>query len=402
MSDLGTVVVAGGSLAGLRAVEALRRRGFDGRIAWIGGEQHLPYDRPPLSKQVLAGSWDAERIALRKQPLSELGAELYFGRRATALDIAAHEIVLDGSERVSFDGLVIATGARPRTLGSPPELAGVHTLRTLEDALTIRDLLERNPRVLIVGAGFIGLEVAAVCRKRSLPVTVVDTLSSPLNRTLGTAAGQLVERIHRDEGVTFIFDRGVRELVGGTGVEQAILSDGTQLTADLVIVGIGVVPETDWLTSSGIRLANGVVCDSSCATNIPGVVAAGDVARWENPLFGASMRVEHWTNAVEQANAAVDRLLDGPAHAKPFAPAPYFWSDQYNVKLQFVGHYSSTDRVHVLENDTAARRVVLVYESAGRITGALTSNRPAALAKYRALIAAQTPIEAALSGHTSP
>ncbi|HEY6561558.1 MAG TPA: FAD-dependent oxidoreductase [Polyangiaceae bacterium] len=398
VTDLRRIAIVGGSLAGLRAAEALRRRGYDGAITWIGAEAHLPYDRPPLSKQILAGTWDVSRIALRKTPpLDDLDAELHFGRRATSLDVHARRVALDDGATLPFDGLIIATGARPRVLHSQQTLASVHTLRTVDDAVAIQAALERSPRVVIVGAGFIGLEVAAVCRQRSLDVTVVDALSTPLTRTLGEAAGKIVEAIHRDEGVRFIFDRSVREVCGTGSVERVILSDGRELAADLVVVGIGVVPETDWLASSGLGIADGVVCDAYCATNLPNVVAAGDVARWENPLFGASMRVEHWTNAVEQATAAVDRLLEGAKHAKPFAPAPYFWSDQYNFKLQFVGHYSGTDTVHVLEDDRSARRIVLIYERDGRITGALTGNRPAALAKYRALVAGGAPIESALS-----
>jgi NADPH-dependent 2,4-dienoyl-CoA reductase/sulfur reductase-like enzyme len=246
-----------------------------------------------------------------------------------------------------------------------------------------------------VGAGFIGLEVAAVCRKRGLTVTVVDALASPLCRTLGHAAGRIVEAVHRDEGVRFIFDRSVQALHGGARVERVTLNDGTAIPADLVIVGIGVLPETDWLAGSELHVDDGVVCDAHCATNAPNIVAAGDVARWENQLFGTSMRVEHWTNAVEQAVAAVDRLLDGAEHARPFAPAPYFWSDQYNLKLQFVGHHAAADVVHVLEDDRSARRLVVLYERGGRITGALTGNRPAALAKYRALIAARASIDSA-------
>lgn len=396
MTDLRRIAIVGGSLAGLRAAEALRRRGYDGAITWIGAEVHLPYDRPPLSKQILAGTWDVSRIALRKSPLAELDAELHFGRRATSLGVHERRVALDDGATLPFDGLIIATGARPRLLPSQQALAAVHTLRTVDDAVAIHAALERRPRVVIVGAGFIGLEVAAVCRQRGLDVTVVDALGTPLSRTVGEAAGRIVEAIHREQGVSFIFDRSVRELCGTGSVERVILSDGRELAADLVIVGIGVVPETDWLASSGLRTADGVVCDPYLATNLPNVVAAGDVARWENSLFGASMRVEHWTNAAEQATAAVDRLLDGAAHAKPFAPAPYFWSDQYDLKLQFVGHHSGTDTVHVLEADHGARRISLVYERDGRITGALTGNRPAALAKYRALITARAPIESAL------
>lgn len=398
MSELRRIAIVGGSLAGLRAAEALRRRGFGGAIAWVGAESHLPYDRPPLSKQILAGTWDATRVALRKDAaLADLGAELHFGRRVTSLDAHARIARLDDGSVLPFDGLIIATGARPRLLPSTPPLDGVHTLRTLDDALAVRSALEQNPRVLIVGAGFIGLEVAAVCRKRGLTVTVVDALATPLSRTLGNAAGTIIEALHRDEGVAFVFNRSVQALHGSRRVERATLSDGTELDADLVLVGIGVLPETEWLAGSEVHVADGVVCDASCATNVPGVVAAGDVARWRNPLFGQMMRVEHWTNAVEQANAAVDRLLDGAEHAKPFAPAPYFWSDQYNLKLQFVGHFASTDTLHVMEDDRAARRLVVLYERGGRITGALTGNRPAALAKFRALIAAQAPIAAAVA-----
>jgi NADPH-dependent 2,4-dienoyl-CoA reductase/sulfur reductase-like enzyme len=375
MAELGRVAVIGASLAGLRAVEALRGRGFDGRIDWVGAETHEPYDRPPLSKQVLRGDWEPERIVLARAGLAGLAAEQHFGRRATRLDVAARRVALDDGAQLAFDGMVIASGASPRRLPGQPEFAGVFTLRTLDDALAIRTALAARPRVVVVGGGFIGAEVAASCRAGGVPVAMVEALGNPLEQALGPELGALYAAIHRDHGVDVRTGVAVAAIEGEGRVERVRLADGTVLPADLVVVGIGVRPETAWLEGSGIEVNDGIVCDASCATNAPDIVAAGDVARWTNARYGESMRVEHWTNAVEQAQAAVARLLDGPGAAKPFDPVPFVWSDQYDTTLAVAGRPRASDAMRVVDGSFAERKFVAIYGREGRLSGAVAMNR---------------------------
>ena len=383
MASLETIVIVGASLAGLRAAESLRREGYDGSLALVGAEPHLPYDRPPLSKELLQGKWGVERTPLRKQgSYDELELDLRLGRRAVALDPAARRLELDDGSALGFDGLVIATGAAPRPLPGAPALAGVHVLRSLDDALAIREELGRSPRVAVVGAGFIGGEVAASCRARGLEVTLIEALPVPLAGVLGERFGNLCADIHRDHGVDLRCGVGVAALEGADRVERVALSDGSKLAADLVIVGIGVVPVTDWLASSGLRIDDGVVCDERCFA-APGIVAAGDVARWHNPRFDESMRVEHWTNAVEQGTHAARALLSGPDTAESYAPVPFFWSDQYDVKLQHAGRPRPDDEIRIATGSVEERRFVALYGRAGRLTGVLAMNRARQMMEYR-------------------
>jgi len=397
MSGLQKIVVVGASLAGLRAVEALRRQGFGGELVLVGSEKHLPYDRPPLSKEILQGRWEVDKLPLRKQPWEELRLDLRLGRRALALDTAARSVTLDDGARERYDALLIATGASARRLRDQPELEGIHTLRTLDDALALRAALERGPRVLVVGAGFIGAEVAASCRARGLAVTVIEPLPVPLARGLGERMGTLCARLHRDHGVDLRCGVGVERVLGSGRVEGVVLSDGTQVPTDLVVVGIGVAPETRWLEGSGLVLDDGVVCDPYCAAGPPGVFAAGDVARWRNPLFDETMRVEHWSNAVEQGVYVAERLAGSESAAEPFAPVPFFWSDQYDVKIQFAGRMRGDDLVRVVAGTLESYKFTALYGRAGRLTGALCFSRPRDLGKYRRLIAARTSFEAAVA-----
>jgi 3-phenylpropionate/trans-cinnamate dioxygenase ferredoxin reductase component len=393
-----TIVIVGASLAGLRAAETLRREGYDDRVVLVGAEQHLPYDRPPLSKELLAGEWEPDQIALRKQPYDDLGLDLKLGRRATGLDVSGRVVELDGGERLPFDGIVVATGARPRTLPGTPALDGIFVLRTLDDCLTIRSRLEARPRVVVIGAGFIGSEVAATCRGRGLDVTVLEMLPTPLARAVGPIVGDACGRLHRDHGVDLRCGVTVAEFEGGDRVERVVLADGSAIDADLVIVGVGVTPETAWLEGSGLALDDGVVCDATCFA-APGVVAAGDVARWPNPLFdGESMRVEHWTNATEQGVAAARRLLvDDPADAEAFEPVPFVWSDQYDIKIQVVGSIRGDDEVAVADGSFDEDRFVALFGRAGRLVGALGFSRPRVVMQYRRMIAERASWEDALA-----
>ncbi len=394
---LKTVAVVGASLAGLRATETLRRDGFDGRLVLIGAEPTLPYDRPPLSKQLLAGEVGPDEIALRRASYDDLDLELLLGTRAVSLDLGTNRIELDDGGRVAFDGLVLATGSTPRVLPGTPDLDGLFVLRTLEDALAIRERLDAGPRVVVVGAGFIGSEVAATCRLRGLEVTVLEALPAPLVRGLGPVLGMVCGELHRDHGVDLRLGVGVAGFDGTTSVERVRLDDGTAVAADLVVVGVGVAPVTDWLEGSGLRLDNGVVCDSTLLA-APGVVSAGDITRWPNPLFGGElMRLEHWTNASEQGVAAARRLLYGAGAApEPFAPVPFVWSDQYDRKIQSAGHFRGDDEMVVVHGSLEERRFVAVFGRAGRLVGALGFSMPAKLMQYRRMIEEQATFDDAL------
>ena len=391
-----TVGVVGTSLAGLRAIEALRRDGYDGRIVAIGAEQHLPYDRPPLSKELLAGTSEPADIVLRKQGVDDLEVDWLLGNAASSLDLNGRAVVLGDGSRVEFDGLVLATGSTPRRLPNQPEIPGVFVLRTLDDALALRSSLAAQPKVVVIGAGFIGAEVAATCRGRGLDVTVLEALPQPMVRGLGPELGAVIADMHRDHGVDLRTGVQVEAIEGEAQVDRVRLGDGSTIDADVVVVGVGVVPNTDWLAGSGLAIDNGIVCDASCLA-APGVVAAGDVARWPNPLFDDQlMRLEHWTNATEQGVHAAKRLLANDDDAAPFAPVPFVWSDQYDRKIQTVGVVSAEAEVHVAHGSYAERQFVSLFGRGGRVVGALGFNRPRQVMQYRKLIAERATWEAAL------
>jgi NADPH-dependent 2,4-dienoyl-CoA reductase/sulfur reductase-like enzyme len=381
------LVVVGASLAGLRATEALRREGFEGRIVLVGAEPHLPYDRPPLSKQLLAGEWEPQELALRRAPYDELEIELRLGVRATALDAGAKVVTFDDGEDLEFAGAILATGSTPRRLPGAPDLDGMFVLRTVDDALDLRARLDDHPRVVVIGAGFIGSEVAATCRGRGLSVTVLEALPAPLVRGLGPVLGMVCGELHRAHGVDLRLGVGVAGIEGDGRVERVRLDDGSAVDADVVVVGVGVVPATDWLEGSGLTIDNGVVCDETLLA-APGIVAAGDVARWPNPLFdGELMRLEHWTNAAEQGVAAARRVLvpEGET-AEAYAPVPFVWSDQYDRKIQTVGHFRGDDDMEVVHGTLEERRFVAVFGRAGRLVGALGFSMPAKVMQYRRMI----------------
>lgn len=392
-----TIVVVGASLAGLRAAEAIRHQGFEGTVTVIGDEAHRPYDRPPLSKQVLAGAWTTERIELTvaaEGGLDALGLDWRLDTSATGLDLAAREVVLRDGQRLAYDGLVLATGARPRELPGTGTLAGVHTLRTLDDSLAVRAALDAGAeRVVVVGAGFIGAEVAATCRGLGRDVTILEALPVPLGRVLGDEMGAVLGDLHRDHGVDLRLDTGVAGFEGADRVERVRLADGTTLDADLVVVGIGVTPNTGWLEGSGLALDDGVVCDATTLA-APGVVAAGDVARWPSRRFGALLRVEHWDNAIGMGEHAARRLLAEPPFAGsngstgvgPYDPVPWFWSDQYDRKIQLAGWPSGADEVVVVDGSTEERRFVALYRKGDRLVAVLAMNRPRLLVTFRGLV----------------
>ncbi len=387
MGTLDSIVVVGGSLAGLRGAEALRRHGYAGRLVFVGEESQRPYDRPPLSKELLRGDREPEQVALAKaEAFDGLDLDLRLGARAVELDLDARTVVLDDGEQLGFDGCLIATGAAPRNLPETPPLEGIYTLRSLDDALALRAELERGPRVAVVGAGFIGAEVAATCRARGLDVALIETLPVPLAQAIGIELGAVCLASHVDHGVDLRCGVGVATFQGGTRVERVVLGDGSTIDADVVVVGVGVEPCTGWLESSGLALDDGVVCDAACAASAPGVVAAGDVARWENPVYGRSMRLEHWTNAVEQSEAAAKTLLAGPGAAEPFASVPFVWSDQHDMKIQIAGDPSPDDEMCIAHGSLSERRFVTLYGREGRLVGAVAFNRVRQLMAYRRMM----------------
>jgi len=396
MNGMKRIAVVGASLAGLRAVEFIRRAKFDGELVLVGAEKHHPYDRPPLSKEVLRGEASRERLALRRKSYDELNVELKLGQRAQALDAGAREVLLQSGEVVSYDGLVIATGGEVRTLPNQPSLQGIHVLRTLDDALAARAALEAKPRVAVIGAGFIGAEVAASARQLGLEVTMVEALETPLAQSLGTRLGRILQEVHERRGVKVLCGRRVERFGGDRRVESVWLDDGSKVDCDLVVIGIGVTPSVSWLRGSGIVIEDGVRCDETLATNIPGVVAAGDVASWYNPLFEERMRVEHWTNAIEQARHAASTLLAAPGEAEPFESVPMFWSDQFDIKIQGAGRPKPGDELTIVRRGSDDEKLIAIYSRAGRVVGAVAFNQPPKLVQLRMLIGKRGGLDDAL------
>lgn len=392
------IVVVGSSLAGLRAAETLRQEKFLGRITMISNENETPYDRPPLSKKVLAGEWDGDRIRLRKpDDLASLDAEWIKGDAATALDLGSGGVVLESGRSVEFDGLVIATGATVRRLPGQPEWSGVHTLRSLGDSLALRDELRVGERVVVIGAGFIGLEVAATARQRGCEVTVLEGAPAPMMRGLGAHMGSLVAEVHRRHGVVLRCGVAVDRLVSDDErrVAGVALRDGEIVPADVVVVGIGVAPATDWLVGSGLTIDDGVVCDATLNAGRRGVYAAGDVARWPHPLLGRTVRVEHWTNASEQGAAAARNLLAVERGDTPreYGEVPFFWSDQFTSRIQFLGRAEGEEEVEIVVGSPEEGSFVALYHEGGRLRGALGVSRPKQLMPFRKLLAERASID---------
>lgn len=397
---LDRVVIVGASLAGLRAAETLRQQGFEGSIVVVSDENEKPYDRPPLSKKVLSGEWEPDRIALRKPEILEtLNVEWILGDAATALDVDGRIVRLESGRDVVFDAVVIATGGKVRRLPGQPDWSGIHELRTLSDSLALRSELEPGRRVVVVGAGFIGLEVAATARTRGCEVVVLEGAPAPLIRGLGAEMGRHIARLHEDNGVRVRCDVRVDSFVEGEpGVVSGIrLVDGEVIPADVVLVGVGVSPATDWLTSSGLEIRDGVVCDETLRA-APRIYAAGDVARWPNRLLGREMRVEHWTNASEQGAAAARNLLaecrgeEGVAYES----VPFFWSDQYTSRVQFIGRAEGDETVEIVSGSPEEHSFVALYHKGDELRAALGVSRPKQVMPFSKLLAERATWQRAL------
>lgn len=407
---LNRVVIVGASLAGLNAAESLRELGHAGELIVIGAEARLPYDRPPLSKQLLSGEWGEDRLPLREAAeLEALAVDWRLGRRAASLDLTGRQVRLEDSEPIWFDGLIIATGASP-IMPAGSELAGVHTLRAVEDSLAIRADFERGGRVAVVGAGFIGAEVASAARARGLETTLTEALGAPMAAPLGSRLAGFMADLHRDAGVDLRTSARVVEWLGSERVEGLRLESGETIEAATVVVGVGVRPAVGWLANSGLSVGDGVICNQYLQA-AAGVYAAGDAARWPNTLLRPfayaepqpTMRVEHWTNAVEQGAAAAANLLAESRGEPPtaFSPVPYFWSDQHGLTLMAAGITNPHDEVRIVHGSFAERRFTALYASHGYLSGVVAVAWPRMLRRYQQLIQARTSWPDALSAAQS-
>lgn len=387
------LVIAGTSLAGCGAARGLRAAGFDGTVTLVGQEREQPYDKPPLSKQFLAGTVTLDDIRLELPD----DVDLRLGVHLTGLDPARHVLLHEGGE-VPYDGVIIATGARPRTL-SGFELPGVQLLRTLADGMALRERLDIDrPRVVIVGSGFIGAEIASACRDRDVDVTIVEADPQPFARTFGDVAAAQLARLHTDRGVRLVAGTPAVRAVGEGRVEGVELGDGQVLPADIVVVAVGVQPNTEWLAGSGLETDDGLIADASLLV-APGIVAAGDVVRWPHPLFGR-IRIEHWDNAVQQGEHAARRLLG--VTTEPYAEVPWVWSDQHGLKIQSLGLTTDHDEALVvgdLADNPKRPRVLVLYRRGDRLTGMMGVRQAKELMRLRELAGRPGSWAAAVAPH---
>ncbi|MFW3387834.1 UNVERIFIED_CONTAM: FAD-dependent oxidoreductase, partial [Kocuria sp. CPCC 205274] len=378
-----SLVIVGASLAGLSAARAARNLGFAGRLVIIGDDPARPYDRPPLSKDFLAGRIEAADLALETDT-EALDAEWILGTPAVSFDPATRLVHLADGTTVHAPALVIATGASPRTLPPIAAADNVVSLRTLADAQKLRELVRRGGRMVVVGAGFIGAEVASTAHALGMEVTVLEKSPTPLCGPLGAQLGAVVAGLHEAAGVELICGADIADFTLTDGSVTAVhLADGRVLDADVVVVGIGAVPNVAWLESSGIALGNGVVCDATGATSLPGVIAVGDCAAWWDPATARHHRVEHWTGAAERPAVAIGALLGADPATLPAVKPPYFWSDQYGTRLQFAGDASRADRVAYEHGGPGQDSLLAVYYTGEHPVAVLAWNQTKLFCRWR-------------------
>ena len=384
-------MVVGAGLAGFRAAQALRNSGFDREIVVVGDEEHMPYDRPPLSKQFLSGTFTQEQCML---PGEAAHVVWRLGTGAKALDRSSSEVVLSDGERLPYDGLIIATGRRSRAWPGPLPDSGVHMLRSFSDVTAFESELTDSSKVVIVGAGFIGCEVAATLRARSIDVTVVDVSTTPMP-VLGTVAGERAKALHEAHGVRFRLGVGVREIAGVGQVEAVVLDGGERLEADVVLVAIGSAPNTEWLEGSGLSLDAGVVaCDATCTVldlhghPIDSIMAAGDVAAWPHPHASGAVCIEHWSNARDMGDLAASNILLDQTDRQVLRSVPAFWSDQYNVKIKSAGFLRGVDSLTVISEDPAKPSLLVEARRDDEVVGAIAFNMNRAMIGYQRDLAA--------------
>jgi 3-phenylpropionate/trans-cinnamate dioxygenase ferredoxin reductase component len=386
-----TFVIVGASLAGAKAAETLRDEGFDGRIVLIGAEAERPYERPPLSKEYLRGEAGREKIWVHDDAsfYDAHTIELRLETAAVDLDAARREITLAGGERLTFDRLLLTTGAHPRRLNVPgADLGGVHELRSVESSDAIRARLDRGGKVVVVGAGWIGSEAAASARQRGLDVTVIEPASVPLERVLGTELGAVYRDVHVDHGVEMVLGSGVDAFEGDGAVERVRAADGRLFDCDFAIVGIGVVPRTELAVAGGLAVDNGIVCDRNLETSVPGIFAAGDVAQHDHPVLGPT-RVEHWSNALHQGPAAARNML---GREQAYDRVPYFFSDQYDVGMEYTGQATPGSRL-VLRGDPATREFIAFWIDGDRLVAGMNVNVWDVADPIGRLIRERTPVD---------
>ena len=372
MTDVETIGIIGAGLAGAKAAEALRKDGYDGQIAMFGDESQLPYLRPPLSKDYLRGESELEAAFVHPQAwYDEHRIDLRMSTTVRAIEPAAKRLLLDDASRFAFDRLLITTGANPRGLDIPgKDLAGVHYLRTLDDADAIRKAASAAQRAVVIGGGWIGAEVAASLRQQGLPVAMVADTSVPLERVLGTEVGGVYRDLHSEHGVEFVMNQRVAAFRGHTAVEVVETVDGIKIEGDLVVIGIGAEPRTRLAREAGLDVGNGIIVNERLETSVPGIYAAGDVAAAWHPLLHARLRVEHWDNARRQGRSAARNML---GRAEPYNRIPYFYSDQYDLGMEYAGYASTWDRV-VLRGEPASRAFIAFWLLDDRVVAGMNAN----------------------------
>lgn len=384
-----TLLIVGASVAGLRTAQALRMKGYAGAITLLGEEPHLPYDKPPLSKEMILPGGDPAPVPLVEQDqLDELSLDLRLGVRAVSLDVSARTVSTHQREELAFERLVIATGATPRRLAGVGDLEGVRTLRTLEDAAVLREGLASAKNVVVIGAGFIGAEFAAAATKHGTSVTLVEAQEVPLDHVLGQEVGGRLAEVHTAAGNELITGVGVAHVEGEGRVESVVLNDGRRLAADLVVVGIGAAPATEWLEGSGLPIADGVECEADLqVVGTEGIYAAGDIARWPHQLYGHDVRIEHWTNANDHAGIIAASVTGA---ALPKATVPYVWSDQYGHRIQIIGRPSAGSLAHVAGSLSGGDLVAAYAGATGELVAAVVVDDPRLLMKCRKAITHKT------------
>jgi 3-phenylpropionate/trans-cinnamate dioxygenase ferredoxin reductase component len=386
-----TILIAGASLAGAKAAETLREEGFDGRVVLAGAEPERPYERPPLSKDYLRGESEREKTFVHDESFYEQREiELRTSTPVTAIDRAASEAVLGDGERLRFDKLLITTGAEPRRLSVPgSELGGILYLREIGDSEAIRERLVQGARLVVIGAGWIGAEVAASARERGAEVTMLEQTSVPLERVLGSELGGFYARLHEDHGVELLTETALEAFAGDGRVERVVTSDGRRIECDAVVVGVGVVPRIELASDAGLAIDNGILVDEYLETSAARIFAAGDVANAHHPLFDERVRVEHWANALNQGPAAARNML---GTGDPYERVPYFYSDQYDVGMEYSGHAGPSDRV-VIRGDLAAREFIAFWLRGDRVRAGMNVNVSGVTDAIQELVRSGAPVE---------
>ena len=392
MAEKQSYVIVGAGIAGGTAAETLRKQGFDGEVHLVGAEPHRPYDRPPLSKEFLSGAKEEEKLFFKTEDFyAAQSIELHLGTETKALDASSKTLILANGASLRYDKLLLATGSRVKTLPIPgSDLEGVHYLRTIDDSRAIAQAMNGASRAVIVGAGFIGSEVAAVCKTAGLEVIVLEIQPQPMTHILGEEMGAIYANLHTSRGIDLRLREGISEIRGNARAEQVVTDQGNSIDCDFVVIGVGISPDTSIAESAGLEVDSGILVNEFCQTSHPDIYAAGDVANWYHPGLGRRLRVEHWDNALNQGAAAAKSMLASP---EPYSPTLYFWSDQYDLNIQYLGHATEWDEVAV-RGDPAEEKFTAFYLKDGSVHGALVVNNFRDIRPTRTLIGQKTPVDA--------